>query len=156
MRRFVHLLLAATALAAPGCGDLGPDSGDLRDEVARHRSRWEAGRPADYAYVLERLCFCGEEARGPVRLRVDGPDVLSRVYVTGGGSVSEDLAPWFPAVDGLFDVIDDALDRDAHQIQVTWDDETGLPMELWIDYEVNIADEEQGYRIVEVPAPVGS
>lgn len=44
-----------------------------------------------------------------------------------------------------------ALDRDAHQVQVTWDPMSGAPQDSWIDYDANIADEEQGYRIVSAP-----
>jgi hypothetical protein len=32
---------------------------------------------------------------------------------------------------------------------VTYDVETGVPIEFWIDYAENIADEELGFRVTE-------
>lgn len=144
------LLPILTALFA-ACADAGPELDARRREVATHRASWEAGRPAAYVYELERVCFCGEEARGPVRMLVNGSDVVSRTYVATGAAVPSAFAQLFPPVDGLFDILDDALDRGAATVQVTWDDASGLPLEAFIDYAENIADEELGFRIVAVP-----
>jgi hypothetical protein len=52
-------------------------------------------------------------------------------------------------VEGLFDILRDAIVRDAHVIEVTYDVETGVPIKFWIDYAENIADEELGFRVTE-------
>jgi hypothetical protein len=67
--------------------------------------------------------------------------------VDSGEPVPGDLAPHFPTVDGLFDVIKDAMDRDVHQLRVTYDGDTGIPVDIWIDYEANAVDEELGYQV---------
>lgn len=151
MNRWLSFILAFGASALAGCADLGPRNHDLLEEVRAQRRAWEAWRPASYVYEVERLCFCGVEWRGPVRVRVDAGQVVGQEYVDGGESVTSAAAPWFPGVEGLFDILEDALDRDAHQVQVTWDPVSGAPQDFWIDYDANIADEEQGYRIVSAP-----
>lgn len=139
-------LLLAVALTAAGCGILEPGGG-LRGELDDNRERWESLRPASYAVVVERLCFCGVEARGPVRVLVQGTIPTERTYTDSGVVVSAELAPFFPTIDGLFDVLADALDRDAHEVSVTYDEETGIPVDVWIDYEENTADEELGFAV---------
>lgn len=154
MTRIVTLALALSLVAAGGCADLGPGGDDLAGEIAENRRKWEAAAPQSYVFDLERLCFCGEEARGPVRIRVTSGVPTAWAYVQGGGEVAADLRPFFPGVEGLFDVLEEAVRENAHQIQVTWDPQTGAPLDLWIDYRVEVADEEQGYRIVAIPRPV--
>ena len=130
---------------AVGLGN-GPE-GELED----NRERWTEIAPASYTYAVSRLCFCGTEATGPVRVTVVDGAVSERVYVETGDPVDVTFADHFPAVDGLFDVLADAYEREAAQIDVTYDPETGVPLDFWIDYEVNIADEELGFRVTEPP-----
>ncbi len=139
------------ALLLAGCSDQGPEDLGLHAEVEANRVLWVALRPADYVYEIERLCFCGVEARGPVEVTVTDGHVVARAFTDGGGDVPADFASLFPAADGLFDIIADALDRDAHEVRVTWDDQTGLPVDFWIDYIEFAVDEEVGYRIVVMP-----
>lgn len=140
----------AVLVAIAGCGTTGPN-GDLRSLVEQNRALWEQTRPATYRYGVQRLCFCGPDAIGPVRVTVQDETVVSRVYTESGDPVADDLESLFPDVDGLFDTLIDALDRDAADINVTWDSTTGLPSEFFIDYSEQIADEELGFRIDEVP-----
>lgn len=150
---FLLTLLAATASAT--CADLGPRDDGLAREIAGNRRLWESVRPAAYVYEVERQCFCIREAIGPVRVAVAGGQVRARTYSGDGSPVRDDLRSLFPAAEGLFDILEEAVAQGAHQVQVTWDPATGLPLDFWIDYNVNMADEEQGYRIVALPSAGG-
>lgn len=141
------------ALVLCACADLGPTGEGLRAEIAAHRALWEERRPSAYVYEVERVCFCPIEARGPVRVRVRGTQVFDRAYVATGSPVGDGFELFFPGVDGLFDVLEDAVTRDADQVRVEWDPQSGAPLDLWIDYDRAIADEEQGFRIVAEPRP---
>lgn len=144
------VLTLTLTLAVAGCGILDPDGG-VRGELEENRDLWESTRPAAYDMVVERLCFCTDQARGPVRVTVQGTTATERVYTGSGEPVSSDLASLFPTVIGLFDVIEDAIDRDAHELRVTYDQSTGIPVDIWIDYDEHIADEEQGYSVTLQP-----
>lgn len=145
-RIWAILLLVAVA----GCGTTGP-GGDLRSQIEANRALWQQLGPASYEYGVQRLCFCGPDAIGPVRVTVEDGTVVARVYTESSDPVPDDFEPLFPDVEGLYDVLLDALDRDAADINVTWDSVTGLPTEFFIDYNVQIADEELGFRIDEMP-----
>jgi hypothetical protein len=149
--RPLHRVLAALAIFALGCTSSDPWD-EPRRELDTNRARWLADRPTGYEYTLERLCFCGPEARGPVAVSVVGADVTERVYVGSGEPVPADLEDLYPSVDGLFEFIDDAMERDAHRIQVTYDSATGVPLDAWVDYSENVADEELGFAVRSLPA----
>ena len=155
MKRTLTLALLASATLFPACSDMGPGSDDLERQIATQRAIWKAYRPATYTFDVERLCFCAEEARGPVRVSVAGEQVRARTYLGDGSPVDASYHDLFPSVDGLFDILEEAVRGGAHQIQVTWDPVTGAPLDFWVDYEANLADEEQGYRLVAAPRAGG-
>lgn len=146
-----HLLgvipLILLALASSSCDD--EDDG-ATTEFAEARARWEARGPANYDLVLERLCFCGPEGRGPARIEVRDGEVVSRTYVETGEPVREPLEASFPDVDGLFEFLADAFRSDPHSIEIDYDPELGFPTRSFVDFRENVADEEQGHRVLEL------
>lgn len=147
-RGFPVLLLALLA-----CDEPGPVQPELLELEAR-RALWDSVGPASYEYAVERPCFCPTEYRGPVRIRVEGDVVVERVYVDGGLAVPAEIAPSFPAVEGLFELLRSAFEGDAHEVQVTYDPVLGVPVDFWIDYVEMAVDEELGMRVTEAVAPL--
>lgn len=145
--------LALGCVALTGCGTTGPGA-PFSIELANNARLWAGQAPDAYRYAVRRLCFCGPEAIGPVRMDVVDGQVVSMVYVEGGGPVDSDYESLFPTVEGLFAVLADALERDAVQIDVTWDPETGIPVDFFIDYDEGIADEELGFTVTEMPEAI--
>ncbi|MSR20183.1 MAG: hypothetical protein EXR91_04285 [Gemmatimonadetes bacterium] len=140
-----YALAVAALMGVTGCTDLGPELTDLEEA----RARWDGARPSSYVFAEERLCFCGPESRGPVRVRVQGTVAVERVYVDSGDPVPAAMADQFPTVDGLFDIVASALAGDAHEVRVTYDPVLGVPTDFWIDYLEFAADEELGMRVTE-------
>jgi hypothetical protein len=50
-------------------------------------------------------------------------------------------------VDDLFDLIQDAIDRDAHLIRTGYDPSNGTPRDVYFDYEEFTIDEEFGFEV---------
>lgn len=144
----IAAVLVCAALAA--CDSQGPGV-VLLDELTRNRARWAEVEPSEYSYAVERLCFCGFAAT-PVRVTVADGVVTDRTFVESGEPVPEQFADLFPSVDGLFEVLLDAIERGAHSIVVTYDPDSGVPLDIAIDYEFNVKDEELGFRVTEVPS----
>lgn len=151
MRHLPNLILSLLVL---GCADAGPGPG-LRREVEVHQALWRASRPSVYTYGLFRSCFCPVEYLGPVTVGVVEGRAVSARYTDSGEPVVADAVELFPSVDGLFAILTDALDRDADSVSVDWDEDTGIPLEIFIDYLRSAADEEVGYSVVSLPAPGG-
>lgn len=134
--------------ACDGKGLTDPEVRSL--EVAR--ARWEAVEPGSYTYAVRRLCFCGPGYVGPARVRVEDGVVVEQVYVESGLAVPPSLD--FPTVDGLFELLLAAYEADAHEVSVTYDPDSGVPTDFWIDYEEMVIDEELGVQVVEPVEPI--
>lgn len=129
------LLLAMLA----GC-NLGNDDTFQRQELARAQARWNSKNISSYSYVLELQCFCAPASQlMPVLVTVQNGTVASLQYW------NEDPSKRTPApasvfgpydtVQELFDVIADAIDRDADVLQVGYDEEYGFPDVVNVDYQ---------------------
>jgi len=141
LARLARLSLALSGLAAAACGTTGP-SGRHADEQARldqARAQWRAQAIADYTFVFSRGCFCVEEYREPVTVTVRGGAIASVVSVAGG--VSRDPAG-YPTVEGLFQLVQEAIDEDADQIRTEYDAARGYLTSAYLDISERLADEE--------------
>ena len=147
------MVLVAVAAGSLACGPFGlADLGG--DELAKNRARWEALSITSYEYEVARSCYCPPSSLGPVRVRVEDGVVTDRTFVNGTNTGSEEPGEWFPSVAGLFDLLAEAYERDAHEVEVTYDRDTGVPLDIYIDYDEYVADEEVGLSVESLPVPV--
>jgi hypothetical protein len=150
MRKNFAVTVTALLLSLPlgGCDALGIDDHDgERERLERSERQWSQNAPARYHFVLERLCFCPQEIVSAVEIGVEGGAVVSRRYVSSGEPVPAQWATLFPTMEGVFDVIAEALDRSAERIDVSYDSRYGFPVRASIDYIVNAIDDELDVRV---------
>lgn len=160
----VSLLLAGSVAAcSSSAGDSGPTGSQLlatlgaRGQLSAARARWAAKAPARYRYTFSKSCECMPETTQATRVEVErsvgNPEhITSLTYVSGGTAVDGRYQALFPTVDGLFAIIQDAIDRRAAQLSVTYDPELGYPRTISIDYEPVMVDDEVLYRASELEA----
>jgi hypothetical protein len=137
---FACLAAAATILGA--CD--GPTAPERKLQAAR--LKWERTRPAAYTFTVAVYCFCTQEGSGPVIVSVRDGIVESRTYVATGAAVAPTYADYFPTIDGLFEVIEDARREGADEMNVTYDPARGFPVVISIDYVREMADDELTYH----------
>ena len=113
------------------------------NDLADYRTLWEAQRLTDYTFDVVRNCYC--LGRADVRVTVKGGVITS---VTELASEVAHDPEFFRTIDGLFDLVQDAYDRDAHEVQVEFDPGRGYPTRIWIDYVQTMADEEMGFTLL--------
>ena len=113
------------------------------NDLADYRTLWEAQRLTDYTFDVVRNCFC--LARADVRVTVKGGVITS---VTELASEVAHDPEFFRTIDGRFDLVQDAYDRDAHEVQVDFDPDRGYPTRIWIDYVEMMMDEEMGFTLL--------
>ena len=149
-RVLAYSLVAALAAACSGARTADDDHKLIVEpnptsdfDVAR--AKWAASRPPRYEYTLAISCFCGPDLRRPVVVTVDGNTIVSRTYADDGKPVTHQWPQLFVTVDGLFDVILDAKQRNAASLMVTYDGANGMPRQVSIDYVAQMADEEIYY-----------
>lgn len=144
--RVGRLALVLVSLAAAACGVTGP-SGRHAGEQARldqARARWRAQSIVDYTYVFSRGCFCVQEYREPVTITVRGRTIESVVSVAAG--VPRDPAQ-YPTIEGLFDLVQNAIDEDAATITTEYDPARGYLTSAYFDISERVADEELSVEV---------
>jgi len=142
LRSLTFACLAAAAATLGACD--GPTAPGWQLQVAR--LKWERTRPAAYTFSIARWCYCMQEGIGPVIVSVRDGVVESRTYAGSGAAVGPTYADFFPTVDGLFELIEDARRQGADAIDVTYDPALGFPVVISIDYVRAAADDEITYR----------
>ena len=141
--RRLGLLLLLPLLLGSRCSVLGPseETRDLREA----RERWEAAGLDDYTFDVRRVCFCASVE--PIRVVVQDGEAVSHTVIATGEPVPAEERHLFPTVPGLFDFIEDAIEQRAHSIEATYDPGLGFPVQVFVDYKANVADEELGFEI---------
>jgi hypothetical protein len=106
------------------------------------RAMWVGKGLNSYTYVYQRSCECLAEVMEPKLVKVVDGQVVS---VNGQAvqaierAVGDDS---IPTLDGLLDEIQKAIDSNAFQVTVQYDQVYGYPRSIFIDYEESVADEE--------------
>lgn len=140
-------LLMTVALSA--CGIVS--SGEGPDGLDAALERWERNGLASYTWRVDRSCYCG--AFGEAEIRVLDGEKVSVIRPGTGEPVPPAEARWFPTVDELFEVVEEAR-RDAHALEVEYDQETGAPLLVDIDWIGDAIDDEIRYTATS-PVPGG-
>jgi hypothetical protein len=131
-------------------------------ELDQAEAQWNAARPVAWTMVVERICFCAPDARGPVRIDVDRREsgtvghyerVVRRRYENDGRDVPAQFWSLFPSVHGLFGIVRFAVAADAHAIDVEFDEDAGFPRRIYIDPAAGLADDEVEYVVHSLAAP---
>jgi hypothetical protein len=135
---FASLALAASCSDAAGPGQHGTD-------LDAARQRWRVQDLHAYAFTLQRSCFCVNTR--PLFVVVLSDTVAGVLDLQSGESLDRQFGE---TVDGLFTFIQNAIDRPAEKIRVTYDPMKGFPTEIDYDGAAQIADDEIFFRITDV------
>ena len=119
----------------------------MRAQLDRNRQLWNEQALSDYQYVFNWSCFCLPEYTAPVNIKVERGEWTEISSVGDGLPVSEKDWRRYKTIEELFDIIDEALLRDAKEISVEYDSDLGYPTSVFIDYDERIADEERGFNV---------
>ncbi|ACC83395.1 DUF6174 domain-containing protein [Nostoc punctiforme] len=114
---------------------------DLR-RLKFNRYLWNQQNISNYRYTFSNGCFCIPDARGPVVIEVRNGQTTSITSVATGQAVNPDFFQNYKTIPKLFDVIEDAINRKASSLNVSYSPRFGYPTQIQIDYNSQIADEE--------------
>ena len=143
MPRYLLVLLLAVGACSSATGP-----SDQAQALALSRARWFNSGITDYQFTIARLCECTPESVGPVVVEVRGGQVAERKYASGV-TVDPQYADLFTAVPGIFDLIDEAIRRDAAGLAVRYNPAYGYPESIQIDWVAGTVDDEVSYRITD-------
>lgn len=118
---------------------------NLNRELRRlqfNRKLWNSNNIVSYRYTFSNSCFCISDARGPVVIEVRNGQTVSITSVETGQPVDPQFFQNYNTIPKLFNVIQDAIARQASSLTVQYNARYGYPTQINVDYNAQIADEE--------------
>ena len=142
------ILLCATFALLLGC-ILKDDErlADIQSELDQNRKKWTSAMVSDYQFNFRWKCFCSEEYVTLVNITVRESRIDGVAFVEGDVSVAIEDLKRYRTIKGLFDLLQEGVDKHAHSISADYHSELGYPVKASIDYEEYTVDEEKGFEI---------
>ena len=146
-------IIVIYCMLAPLCGcdilRLGDDRHvDTQSRLDNNRKKWDSEMASNYQFYFQWSCYCTMDFVAEVNITVRENRIHDAVLVESDVPISLDAAiERYKVMDGLFDLLQSAIDENAHTITAKYHPELGYPIEVWIDYEQNSVDEELGFSI---------
>lgn len=149
-----HIYMLAIVLLLSACSSLFNDN-EENATLDSSLNKWGQENYSHYAFIVDRSCFC-PGGFYPAMVVVEADTVSTALdpntnkpipidSLTGGADKS--YSNFYPTIDDLFELIEDARQQDADILEVTYNDEFGYPEKIVIDYSTAMADEEISYTI---------
>ena len=112
----------------------------------KNRVKWSSTGISNYQYTFQRICFCPADDTAKVSITVYNNSVDSIRRVSDGKLIKPSSTGIY-TIKQLFSLIQDADNKGADRLSVTYDDELGYPTSIDIDYEKALADDEVSIKI---------
>ena len=122
------------------------DSTETQEQLNHNHSKWTSKNIKDYQYTFNWSCFCPPEHNKAVIISVRNGVLASIKYADGSGAVDKSKYPNYRTIEGLFEFVQDAINRKAYRVTVSYDANLGYPTSASIDYDQRIADEEKSFK----------
>lgn len=124
---------------------LGACQNPAQPPLQDHHAVWTQKNLANYTYKFNWSCFCPPDYTAPVQILVQAGKITEIADAMTGQKLDAARFKDYRTIDGLFDFIQDAINRNADSIQATYDATLGYPTSVSIDYIKQAADEEMAF-----------
>ena len=152
-RHVLFRIIVLYFMLAPLCGcdilKLGDDRHvDTQSQLDSNRKKWDSEMASNYQFNFQWSCYCSMDFVAQVNITVRENRIHSTAFVEGDVPIPLDVAIGrYHTMDGLFNLLQSAIDANAHTISAKYHSELGYPTQVWIDYDQRSADEELGFSI---------
>jgi hypothetical protein len=122
-------------------------------DVGAARARWADASAASYEYGYHKFCECHGDTPPETLVSVTDGNVVNVRHKPAGSDIEVPAAErnfqYYWTIDGLFDLIQSAIARDA-TVRVRFDPTLGYPTSVFIDYSENLIGDEVDVRITQL------
>ena len=111
------------------------------------RDLWKQKGKNTYNITQRISCFCMDDYTRPINYKVTNwvIEKQSLTYADNNTPLAKDFTMDFYTVEKAFELIDSAIEEHVANLTVSYDEVTGYPKTIYIDYNEMIADEEKHY-----------
>ena len=111
-------------------------------QLRQHRQLWRNQNISSYRYTLQVSCFCTPEVTQPVVIEVRNNRVTSITAANTGKPVNQEYFRQYNSVPKLFNIVQNAIAKNAASMSITYHPTLGYPTQINIDKDAQMADEE--------------
>lgn len=101
--------------------------------------RWRAAAPPSYRYAYRKRCECYVDQPPETVVSVDAGRIVDVRYrrddYLADIPVDAHRQQWYWTIDDLFTMISTAIERPADVLRVSYDEQLGYPVSIYIDYD---------------------
>lgn len=115
----------------------------IHKNLDKNKKLWENTNIKHYSFVVKRSCFCPREENR--HITIQNGKVTKAKYIPSNTPLPKTTK--VKKIEDYFDIIENALAKNAYQITVSYDKTYGYPSDIAIDYDKQMADEEIYYAI---------
>ena len=154
MRKFLFIGMAILLTACSGLAtEIPTDSpteiptdvpgGDLGN-LESARRQWQEAGISHYRFNLNMVCFCAFAENMPLVVEVQDGNVVSMEYQNGNeiDPASLEFFQRYETIDRIFAELEKAMDGEADEVTVSYDDTYGFPEQVDIDFIKEAIDDE--------------
>ena len=145
-----YRIILLCAILSPLLGCILKDDGrltDVQSKLDQNRKKWASAMMSNYQFNFRWLCYCTPEYVAPVNVTVRESRIDGVAFVESDVSVAIEDLKRYRTIKGLFDLLQEGIDKNAHSISAEYHSELGYPVKVSIDYEEYTVDEEKGFEI---------
>lgn len=117
-------------------------SNEVVTEIQANKEKWVSHAITGYQIEMQKLCFCSPDAVRLMIFEVENDEIKTVRYADSGDEVDPSLYNQYSTVEGLFALVEQALEKNPADLSIAYDEEYGYIKELTIDYKKDIADDE--------------
>ena len=144
---YCMVLLCVTLPLLHGCILKDDRLADVQSKLDQNRQKWMSKEVSNYQFNFQWNCFCGPEHVAPVNISVRENRIGSAAFVEDDVPVAVEGLKRYRTIDGLFDLLQEGIDKNAHTFSAEYHSELGYPIKGSIDYEKDKRDEELSFEI---------
>jgi hypothetical protein len=154
MKTKKYLIAFVVAFCISACDDSGDSnetSSSTVDRVAAQQALdanialWQRSSMASYQYTYLQQCFC--PLRGDIVVTVVNGQVTEAFRLRDGTYLSaQEIGGVFP-IEGLFNKIQESINRNVYSLKVTYNATLGYPESIAIDQDARLVDDEVTYTV---------
>jgi hypothetical protein len=124
---------------------------NLTMALAQHRTQWQSSELSSaYRITMQRLCFCPVVEAVDVVI-IDGRTELL-TYTDSGLDVPLDEIKEYYSIEELFEHIETLIARQPERLEVRFDEDTGAPVQVNVDWNLCTADDEFQILVTHISA----
>ncbi|MBT3338299.1 MAG: hypothetical protein HN855_10235 [Anaerolineae bacterium] len=120
---------------------------ETQKTLVENRVIWESQALENYQYTLGIFCNCPSAFDEPVIIEVENGTPVSIRNANSSEEMESKYFSGYDTLDGLFEVIQRAIEAGADEISVRYDASYGYPTNISIDHDKDGIDDEQGFTI---------